>query len=381
MPARGVWCTGFRTRLPAFTGYHLSMKTAVFAVLLLSLFLIGCRQLSTASESGVTVAAPVVPVAEAVVRGVHAPVDLAFLSPEILLVAEAQPACIRWVEHGVLRPAPFAELGDETLVSLAVAPNYPHTPYVYACTARRVVRFTVAQGAGTAPTTLIDNLPGGGGRLLFARDGALLLTTGDAGHPDWAQDYTKLVGKVLRYAADGSVPDDNPLEEPQTHYVGHDANDADVTSEHTKTPVYAVGLRHPTALVQHPETGALYVLDTEPGRDLLCHVVPGDNYALSTAGADDPHFHPPLWSAHGIAPVAAAFYAGQEFPLFAGDLFFTAADGKLRRLALAGRDRVAQVAEVPNLGAAACGALAMGPDGRLYFTDHDAVYRLRVQRL
>jgi glucose/arabinose dehydrogenase len=356
------------------------MRSAAVVVCCVAAWLLaGCRQLTTAGEAGVTVTAPAVPIPETVVRGLREPVDLAFLSPDVLLVAEAQPARIRWVERGVLRAAPFAALPDARLTSLAVAPNYPHPPHVYACTGQRVVRFTVAKGVGTAPTTIIDGLPGGGGRLLFARDGALLVTTGDNGHPDWAQDYTRLDGKVLRYAADGRIPDDNPLEQPKTRWAGRGMGQDDDTPDETKTPIYAVGLRNPVALALHPDTGAVFVMDTGPERDALSRLTPGDNYALPAAGADDPHFHPAIWSGRGIGPVDAVFYSGSEFPLFAGELFFTAVDGKLRRVLLHGQ--ATQVREVTNLGVAACQGIAMGPEGRLYFADHTTVYRLRIRQL
>ncbi len=54
-----------------------------------------------------------------------------------------------------------------------------------------------------------------GGRLRFGPDGKLYISTGDAQNENWAQNKTRLEGKVLRINPDGSVPSDNPFVRPR----------------------------------------------------------------------------------------------------------------------------------------------------------------------
>lgn len=60
-----------------------------------------------------------------------------------------------------------------------------------------------------------------GGQLAFGPDGHLYVSTGDAGLPDAPQDPDSLAGKILRIAADGSVPADNPLPGSPLWSLGH----------------------------------------------------------------------------------------------------------------------------------------------------------------
>ncbi|MHB9130682.1 MAG: PQQ-dependent sugar dehydrogenase [Armatimonadota bacterium] len=338
------------------------------------------------------------PVVDKVVGGLAAPVSLVFLSPQVWLVAERHTGHIRWIEGEKLRKEPFATVevspssAEDTagLTALAVDPNYPLSPYVYAfytpagTTSQRIVRFTVKSGAGVDPQTIVDNLPAGSGRIIFGADGKLYVTLGDIeAHPDLAQKYDALPGKVLRYNPDGTIPADNPIELPQTASTEVAGND-EKTLEGNKTPVYTIGHRHPFGMAVNPENNDLYISDNGPGHDdKLHHLVAGDNYGWPdiTGFTDDPRFHAPLWSTGKvtIAPTGMAFYTGNRLPQFANNLFFAASgDGKLRRAIFAGPDKIASVQVVPEAGDHARLDVAMGPDGDLYFTSTDAIYRLHA---
>lgn len=60
-----------------------------------------------------------------------------------------------------------------------------------------------------------------GGRIAFGPDQMLYIATGDAGEPQRAQDPADLAGKILRVAADGSVPTDNPIAGSAVYSLGH----------------------------------------------------------------------------------------------------------------------------------------------------------------
>jgi glucose/arabinose dehydrogenase len=344
------------------------------------------------------------PVVETVVSNIPEPVALAPLSPTVWLVAERRTGNIRWLEKNVLRAEPFATVSVPKpsgsngygLLGLAVHPDYPTQPYVYAfytfagadgnAAGQRIVRFTVQQGKGVNPQVIIDNLPVGiqmGGRIAFGPDKKLYVTLGDTQRQDQAQEYGALPGKVLRYNADGSIPGDNPLEEADVHPTRAGMG-TDQPLEEKHTPVYALGFRNPFGIAFNPDTGDLFVTDNGPNHDdEIDHVIGGDNYGWPavTGLADDPRFHPPLWASGKttIAPTGAAFYTGTDLPQFYGNLFFAAAnDGKLRRVVFTDADNIAGVTAVPEAGNRAKLAVAMGPDGALYFTSTNAIYRLRA---
>lgn len=380
--------------------YVAAVSLVITGVFMLS----GCRSNGRPAQAETTAGESIV--AEKVVDGLQEPVSLVFLSNTQWLVAERRTGRIRWIENGRLRAEPFATVpvpasagyNEYGLLGLAVDPEYATNRYVYVfhtvgadgrATGQRIVRFTVQNGRGVDMTTIVDGLPAGaacchnGGRILFGQDGKLYVTLGDTQRQDQAQDYQSVAGKVLRYNPDGSVPADNPFEKPQTGSTRDldDGTEAPLSGQ--KTPVFALGFRNPFGLAMDPESGEMYVTDNGPDRgDEVNHLVAGDNYGwpVVTGSADDPRFHAPLWSSGGtaIAPTGIAVYTGSEFPSFRGNLFFAAYnDGKLRRIVLDGPNRLASIQVVQAAGSNAKLDVAMGPDGRLYFTSLDAIYRLK----
>lgn len=347
------------------------------------------------------------PVAIQVVSGLQEPVALVFLSQTRWLAAERRTGRIRCIEQGRLLPAPFATLpvpdrADAPgigLLDLAVDPHYPDHPYIYASytpaghagapDVLRVTRLTVQAGQGVDPYTLIDDLPVSAkgvhtsGKLLFAADGKLYVTVGDADRPALAQDYDALAGKVLRYNADGTVPTDNPLEKAQTAYAENPSDDSKQL-EGDKTPVYTLGQCNPLGITMSADTGDLYVLDEGTAHDMIQHLLAADNYGWpeDNGSGADPRYHAPLWtSGTPLAPAGATFYTGAALPQYRGNLLFSSSiDGKLRRAIFASSDAISGVEIIPTAGDHARLAVAMGPDGDLYFTDSDSIFRLTAAR-
>ncbi|HKG05384.1 MAG TPA: PQQ-dependent sugar dehydrogenase, partial [Pedobacter sp.] len=94
------------------------------------------------------------------------------------------------------------------------------TPYK-----EKVVRFTYSGGTLTAPMVILDHIPAAsihnGSRLLITSDQKLLVSTGDAGNAENAQDQNSLSGKILRVNLDGSIPADNPIPGNKLWSFGH----------------------------------------------------------------------------------------------------------------------------------------------------------------
>jgi len=172
-----------------------------------------------------------------------------------------------------------------------------------------------------------------GGRLLFLPDGTLLVATGDGfEYREASQDIHSELGKVLRINDDGSVPPDNPL-------IVDGAN-----------RVWTYGHRNTQGLVLDGDTGAVYLHEHGPrGGDEVNRLRPGTNYGWPaiTYGIDySGAYVSPFTEAEGmaqpmtywtpsIAPSGMAWYGGDKFPQWRGDLFVGAlVDKEVRRLEL-----------------------------------------------
>ena len=345
---------------------------------------------------------------------------------------------VRVIEKGVLRPEAWAELPvfardeqimpESGLMGIALAPDFASTGHVFVVGTfwkrsqaplprtldrlfrkvagvfsdraaipyeNRVYRLTDRGARGVDATLLIDDLPANyyhaGGALAFGPDGHLYVTVGEALASAFSTDPETGSGKILRYRADGSIPDDNPI---------------------SGSPVYAAGLRNPQALAWHPERKLL--LTTEHGPSLLPHengrsgkdelnlVTPGANYGWPVVAgrAGDARFLDPLveWSP-AIAPAGLAFYTGPHAQ-WKGNAFVGGLRGQqLRRVvfdsaaAAQGQLRVAEQEVLLSQKIGRIRAVRMAPDGHLWITTSnrdgrgpasprdDLILRLRVGEL
>jgi len=175
------------------------------------------------------------------------------------------------------------------------------------------------------------------------------------------------------------VPEDNP-------FVGQ----ADARPE-----IYAYGVRNPQGMALHPKTGALWEHEHGPrGGDEINIIEPGLNYGwpVITHGIDysgavigegireKEGMEQPLhyWTP-SIAPSGMAFYRGDAFPGWDGDLLVGAlAHRHLARLTL---DDASVVAEVRMLEAQNRRIRDVRVrDGLIYvLTDHDPGELLRIE--
>jgi glucose/arabinose dehydrogenase len=224
-----------------------------------------------------------------------------------------------------------------------------------------------------------------GGRVAFDRNGFLFLTVGERQEQDRAQNTRDHGGKVLRLRDDGSVPPDNPF-----------AGRSDYAPE-----IYSLGHRSPQGLAVHPETGAIWENEHGPlGGDEINVILPGRNYGwpLVTFGNDydgrkiseqtsRPDLEAPfMYWIPSIAISGMAFYTGDRFPAWKGNVFVgamfegrTRGTGHLQRITF-NDGRPIQREPILTELRQRIRDVRQGPDGLLYvLTDEDNGALLRIE--
>jgi glucose/arabinose dehydrogenase len=205
-----------------------------------------------------------------------------------------------------------------------------------------------------------------GSRLVFDREGYLYITLGDRGDDDRAQKPDDHAGSVIRLHDDGRVPRDNP-------FVGKPG---------WKPEKYTLGNRNMQGAALHPQTGVLWTHEHGPqGGDEVNVIRAGTNYGWPVItygvqyvigtrigeGTHKPGMAQPIhYWVPSIAPSGMAFYTGDKFPAWRGDLFVGALrDQMLVRLRLDGEKIVKEERMLKNtLGRIR--DVRSGPDGYIY---------------
>jgi glucose/arabinose dehydrogenase len=213
-----------------------------------------------------------------------------------------------------------------------------------------------------------------GSRLVFGRDGKLFVTQGDRsiipGRMQ-AQRMDGLLGKVVRLNPDGSVPPDNP-------FVGRDG---------MRPEIWSIGHRNVQAAALHPVTGELWEVEHGTrGGDELNVVRKGKDYGWPTIAYGIEYGGGPITggiTAHEgmeqplyywdpvIAPSGMAFYTGDLFPAWKGNLFVGGhATNDLVRLELDGEKVVGEERLLKDLDER-IRDVRQGPDDALYVVTDD----------
>lgn len=324
--------------------------------------------------------------------GLAHPWGLAFLPDGSMLVTERPGRLRRISPTGALDPTPVAGVpavvaqGQGGLLDVMADPDFAQNRWIYLTQSAsgsggagtRVIRAELTDQGLTDVVVLLDmprKTNAGvhfGSRLAFGSDGLLYVGTGDRGDRNRSQDLGDQAGKVLRIHPDGRIPVDNPF----------------VDETAALPEVYSWGHRNIQGMATHPETGEVWAHEHGPrGGDELNRIEAGLNYGwpiitygLEYSGAEvgdgssqkegleQPVIH---WTP-SIAPSGMAFYTGDVFPEWQGDLFVGALAGQhLARLQLEGeqvigheRLLVQQVGRIRDV--------RMGPDGLLYVLTDDS---------
>lgn len=219
---------------------------------------------------------------QSLVQNLNSPWEIAFLPDGTILITErgGNLVVLDGDEESKISIADVYEQGESGLLGLAVHPNYDDNRLIYLYLSyatgggirNRVESYHFADGQLSDKWILIDDIPGAGnhdgGRIEFGPDGLLYITTGDAQNPDSAQDINSLSGKILRLTDDGSIPSDNPF----------------------NNPVYSYGHRNPQGLAWDEE-GRLWSTEHGPsgigsGYDELNLIEMGGNYGWPVIQGD-----------------------------------------------------------------------------------------------
>jgi aldose sugar dehydrogenase len=334
------------------------------------------------------------------------PWTIAFLPDGNMLVTE-RAGRLRIIKNGVLDAKPIAGVpvarnlgisGDPGAVhgfmDVILHPRFAENKFVYICYTkpiddkRQTTAIARATWDGHALVGTKDVFVGdegiGTARIAFGRDGMLYMTT-SSGQGNSAQDPNSQAGKVLRLKDDGSIPTDNPF----AGRAGY------------KPEIYTLGHRSSLGLAMHPGTGAMWLNENGPnGGDEINILKPGLNYGWPTVSYgrtyqgpwqnDRPGhagFEPPIvfWMP-SIAVSGMAFYTGDRFPKWKGDVFV----GSLRMGEIPGTGHVERILFNEKLEEMRREMLLVdlrqrirdvkqGPDGLLYLTtdmEEGAVLRI-----
>jgi glucose/arabinose dehydrogenase len=320
-----------------------------------------------------------------VASGLASPVGFTFTPGGTLVYLERRTGWLRFrnlrtgADRRIHRITNVNSEGERGALGVALHPDWPDRPYVYVYVTRntadglrnQVLRIKVVDGDGVGVRRLFSIVAGpasnhNGGRIAFGPDGKLYAVVGDNAQPANSQDRTNnMRGKILRVNPDGSIPATNPFGR-----------------------IWAYGIRNSIGFAFDPQGGRLWESENGPEcNDEVNRIVKGGNHGWG-ANADCPNTNnsgptPRILPKYTFS--AAIGLTGLVFcdacglgTAFNGDLLVGAVnDGRIRRFDLnatrSGFD-VGPRRILDRPGPVL--SLEVGRNGRIYFSDFDAIYRL-----
>lgn len=339
--------------------------------------------------------------AEVVVAGLKNPWSVVFLGNDRALITE-RDGQLRLFENGKLNPQAISGLpkikarGQGGLMGLALHPQFEKNStlclsYVGADKNGSSTEVFCAELNGMQldnGRTIFSAQPRSsrakhfGGRLAFDEEGLLYVTLGDRGERPSAQNNAMHNGTLVRIKLDGSAPKSNPY----------------IDSQGVRPEIYSTGHRNIQGIAIHPDSGEIWTHEHGPqggdevniaraGKNYGWPIITyGVNYGFGTKigeGTSKIGLEQPLhkW-VPSIAPSGMAFYRGERYPQWHGDLFVGSLKfGELVRLEFEG-EKLHKEHRYFGGEYGRIRDVATSPDGHLYFlTDarRGALMRLTVE--
>lgn len=219
-----------------------------------------------------------------------------------------------------------------------------------------------------------------GGRILFAKDGNLLVSTGERSDLETrpqAQDLNSGLGKIVRITTDGKPAAGNPF-----------AGRANARPE-----LYSYGHRNVQGMALHPVTGDLWETEFGPrGGDEINRIVAGKNYGWpiitygieysgekvgasiqQKQGLEQPVYY---WDPV-ISPSGITFYSGKGIPEWKNNLFISSLSGMHVCRIIIKNNKVVGEERLLSGESQRFRDITEGVDGALYaITDQGRLYRI-----
>jgi glucose/arabinose dehydrogenase len=328
--------------------------------------------------------------AEVVAGGLDNPAAFTFAPNGTIFYGERLTGQIRILDPDTADDGLFFDVpdlrtdGERGLLGIALHPDYPSTPRVYAYATRsvggsvknQILRLTDSEGQGTSMKVIFSTSSAGGyhvgGRIAFGPDGFLYAVVGDAHHSAYAQALGNPAGKILRMTPLGKRAPGNPF---------------------PKSRVFTYGIRNSFGFGFDPRNGRLWETENGPEcNDEVNRIVRGRNHGWGPSetcstpppppvntNQDGPNpLLPKLFFPDPIAPTGLVFCESCGLGTASnGRLFFGAYNtGQIRRVKL-GAKRLGVVSQsvVYNHDGPVL-SMEIGPGGSLYFSDEGAIYKL-----
>ncbi len=353
---------------------------------------------------------------EIVYHGLDLSTGIALLPDGRLFVVEKTTGRVRLIVNGALAaidpvltvPEVDGAILEQGLLGVAVDPGWPARPYIYvhythtASAFIKISRFTVGGDLGFTgngsltiePSTrhdiltdLLDATPyHNGGTLRFGPDGMLYASIGDDNTPCFAQDLTRLAGKILRLdvsalpAGGGGPPPKSLITPADNPFVSHRNENARLVCHR--------GMRNPFRFGIDPLTGAMVIGDvgfesreevdlvSTFGRNLQWPIYEGDIPGpMSCPGVDSTAWTYPIsiWDhTQGEAVTGGLIYRrtrGAQFgfpPVYEGAIFFNDFYGSWVRCLFEGQSGIGTTWGW-QIGATLIVDWLQAPDGSLYY--------------
>src|SRR5262245_25262530 len=353
-----------------------------------SLVLVALLLVSVGLATASAMAAPTIRARE-VVGDLHQPVAFTFGPGRKIWYVEKTTGEVRVhdldtnADRRFVRVGGVNGVGERGMLGIALDPDFPDTPFVYVYATRsaegslrnQILRYRNDHGRGRGRKVLLSTLASAsaahnGGRILFGPDGMLYAIVGDATDSSNAQDLTsENRGKVMRLTPNGGVPADNPFDDR----------------------VWAFGIRNSFGFAFDPRTDGMWETDNGPEcNDEVNRIVAGGNYGWGpneTCGGSSPGntnqdgpnpVLPQLFYENPIGITGIAFCDGCGLgPRNEGAAFVGAVNtGDVTRILLNDQRNAVMSHSVVYHHRGGTLSYEAGPDGRIYFSDFDGIYRL-----